>query len=463
MVSATRMSTNNSNETTINQRRPEKKVNEFLEYTSQLNQLAASDEEATREKRRESEVIRRLAFKKRIRNPLVSSRMVLVVVTAIVTWLIQSMLYRYELLDFVGVPENTIRESHSTLPQQQQEESSSKTTWDLSNYSGPARAFPVYTYPFPCFPAEESNYLMLSTPAQEGILFQRPMKTGSTTVAGIVMRMAHRRKLPGTNACQHRAFHGGAMQYNYVNRTIGKSFLFSILRDPTKKAISLFFHFKVGVGQIEPTDVNFKRIMMRPENENVYIRDLAMRPMWEFNGKENKTKVIEEILSAYDFIAITERMDESLVVLKMLLSLDFEDIIYVKERSQGGFSNGPPDSRPCLYIVPSFLTPGMEEFFAGSKWAKQSQGDSMIYKAAYRSLDMTIDALGRKNVEQQVHRFQQINMKAQEMCESTVRSLCDVGGHRNLPINNTCYIWGEGCAHDCLDKFSMEPSKIMEK
>jgi hypothetical protein len=234
------------------------------------------------------------------------------------------------------------------------------------------------------------------------------------------------------------------------------------LRDPTKKAISSFFHFKVGVGQMEPTDANFKRVLQHPENENVYIRDLAMRPMWEFNGKENKTKVIEEILNAYDFIAITERMDESLVVLKILVSLDFEDIIYVRERSKGGFSNGP-ENRPCLYIVPSFVTPGMREFFAGPKWAKQSLGDSMIYKAAYRSLDMTIDALGRKNVEQQVLRFQQINKKAQEMCESSVRSLCDVGGNLIPPTDNTCYIWGEGCAHECLDKFSMERSNFMEK
>jgi len=43
-------------------------------------------------------------------------------------------------------------------------------------YDGPSRAFTKFEYPFPCVKGEIA--LMRETPAHEGILFQRPHKTG---------------------------------------------------------------------------------------------------------------------------------------------------------------------------------------------------------------------------------------------------------------------------------------------
>jgi hypothetical protein len=65
----------------------------------------------------------------------------------------------------------------------------------------------------------------------------------------------------------------------------------------------------------------------------------------------NYAHAVQSVLQNYDFIALLERFDESLVVLKMLLDLDFEDILYVKDRSEGTFTNGYND-RPCIYILP---------------------------------------------------------------------------------------------------------------
>jgi hypothetical protein len=127
-----------------------------------------------------------------------------------------------------------------------------------SEYSGPSRIFPVWNFsnPFPCYQSD-TPLLMSTQPASEGLLFQRPEKTGTTTMVGILMRLAHnraaamtpkekkRQNITTTNfkVCKHRAMHGTAVSYKYYQRNRQKSFLFSLIRDPTAKAISRFFHF----------------------------------------------------------------------------------------------------------------------------------------------------------------------------------------------------------------------------
>jgi hypothetical protein len=139
-------------------------------------------------------------------------------------------------------------------------------------YQGPSRVWPIWnngTEPFPCvYPGADERKLMITKPAHQGLLFQRPEKTGTTTMVGIVMRLAHNRAaqrngyavdspqaIAATNQsephdspqrfkfCRHRAMHGTAVEMEYHKRDKKKSFLFSVIRDPTAKAVSRFFHF----------------------------------------------------------------------------------------------------------------------------------------------------------------------------------------------------------------------------
>ena len=132
----------------------------------------------------------------------------------------------------------------------------------------------------------------------------------------------------------------------------------------------------------DPTDRIFQQEVLTQVYNNYYIRDLALR---NISNSPNYEVIVKEIIDGYNFIAITERLDESLVVLKMLLSIELEDVLYVRERSQGGFSNGPL-TRPCLYIWPSFVTSGMKAFFASKKWENQVKGDYILYEAAKKVL-----------------------------------------------------------------------------
>lgn len=167
---------------------------------------------------------------------------------------------------------------------------------------------------------------------------------------------------------------------------------------------------------------------------------------------------IASILAAdYDFIAVTERLDESLVVWKILLNLDFYDILYIKARAAGTFSNGTPSKgRPCLYLVPSFLTPGMQDFFESKEWKDSNAIDILLYQAVYKSLDNTIAAIGKERVQRELETFIMAKEIAEAFCEGKVLGYCSPGGAPIPEAKSTCVIWGEGCDMRCLRRFRGE-------
>lgn len=118
-----------------------------------------------------------------------------------------------------------------------------------SDYDGPYKVYSKWAEPFPCFPAEKSwkSVATQRSPAHEGLLYTREMKTGSSTLTGVILRLANRKSkelLPDSHApCKLRMDHSSARSMDYANRDKTKSFLMSLLRDPTKRAISHVCHF----------------------------------------------------------------------------------------------------------------------------------------------------------------------------------------------------------------------------
>jgi len=375
---------------------------------------------------------------------------------------------------------------------------------------------------FPCHPpgAKERKALMAVTPSHEGLLFLRPHKVGSTTMNNIVLRLGHNRGKARSSEvvdrsaraaewknpprCHMRTMHGDALSMEYHKRNKKKSYLFSLTRDPTKRFISEFFHFIVTHGHVEPTDANFINYAMHENALNPLIRDLTMDPkLWDrmqddmehhlrkLSTKKNSgyfrkhkarrnlprnhhlvnyTVVVEEILEAYDFIAVTERMDESLVAFKLLLGLDVEEILYATaaSRASGSFSNGPKEE-PCVYIIPSFLTDGMKQYFYdyqyNEAWRIFSYGDALLHRAAEASLDRTIhEVFGKERFEKELEEFRNAKAYAQAICSEEpdlIVGMCDDSGRR-IPIENrTCYIWAEGCDQKCLNE--RVPNKIPQE
>jgi uncharacterized protein with GYD domain len=165
-------------------------------------------------------------------------------------------------------------------------------------------------------------------------------------------------------------------------------------------------------------------------------------------------KLIGDLLEDYDLVAIMERMDESLVALQMLLNLTTKEIVYTRARSSGSFSNGHAE-RPCMYILPAFISPTMKVFLESDEWQRIIAADLEFYKAAHKSLDRTIEALGRQEFDKKMAIFKNALKLAAKNCEGRVRTMCSSGGERIRPVNTTCYFWAEGCDHDCIDEMEM--------
>jgi Galactose-3-O-sulfotransferase len=347
-------------------------------------------------------------------------------------------------------------------------------------YKGPYRAWPKWEQEFPCFPSE-LNWKAIRvqrSPADTGIMFLREMKTGSSTVAGILLRLAHRYSTEihdGTieKPCRLRIDHSSARVMNYTHRKRSKSFLLSLLRDPTQRAISHYFHFKVSEDKEDPTDENFQLYFRSHAQKwsNYYIKDLGMEDYHLdsegfFQHEENNAKItssskddsiVKNILAEYDFVAITERLDESLVVLKHLLNLDMEDILYMSAKKHGSFTAGSPGNR-CIYIIPPFRTEGMNEFFQSNYWRNYIRLDQRLYDAAVKSLDKTIDSLGRDIIQQELESFLQARKAAQELCDHRTIYRCNSKGTFVGAINSTCYLWDIGCGYTCLNDLTIGPS-----
>ena len=338
-----------------------------------------------------------------------------------------------------------------------------------------------------CVPAESDWPLRQKDPARYGYLFVKPYKTGSSTASGVNLRLArnaaYRQYYNRTNVsssssssssvpnmmCLARSDHVQASQA-FARRETSKSFLWTILREPSRRLVSQFFHFQVSRRKIEPTDVNFASYVQEGPSDmlhDYYYRSLSLRPYpateattVDPGGPDNRTMMdlANHILREYDFIGITERMDESIVVLSFLLNVPLGDVLYLTAKGHGGFDDGGGRGgiRVCTYIWPSFVTPGMQNILEAEQWQRMSHWDQILYQSANRSLDLTIDKLGRNKVAQAVTRFQHALEVARNKCLSHTVFPCSAGGDYTPDSHTDCLWKDSGCGSPCLDQVAHE-------
>lgn len=175
------------------------------------------------------------------------------------------------------------------------------------------------------------------TPLKKGFLFVKSPKTGSSTGSGITLRIAHNiGRRHNYSTCKSRFHHSTGLHMKYAERNKKRSFLWSIVRDPTSRAISEFFHFRVSRNEVEPSDKNFIKFLKSEFLPDLQLRYLTLK---KYEGMQrgksmdgNYTMIVDAvntILLDYDFIGVTERMDDSAVALQLLLGLETSDVMYL--------------------------------------------------------------------------------------------------------------------------------------
>jgi Sulfotransferase family len=167
--------------------------------------------------------------------------------------------------------------------------------------------------------------------------------------------------------CKNRVQHANTHSLGYDQRHKSRSVLWTVVRDPTDRAVSEFFHFHVSRrGRNGTDDAAFRDYVRgrRTRFRNFQVAYLALRKVpvpvpvpaaRDRNGTsidasddgippvahrsttspvsqpaDVSVDTIRSILRDYDFVGVSERMDESLVALQLLLGLEASDILHMR-------------------------------------------------------------------------------------------------------------------------------------
>lgn len=326
------------------------------------------------------------------------------------------------------------------------------------------KAFPLYAHKFPCYlvdPNKERWFgpKVLDTPVDRGFFFCKTWKTGSSTSVGVHLRLAYQvaaavsRQKKKQNAtttpslCQTRFEHKPGSFFE--DRKTSKSFLWTIVRDPTQRMLSQFFHFEVGRHKKDPYDEHFLQL-----TETWYwMQHYAGYASVQRRHVRYPRKRAQNLFQEYDFIAVTERFDESMVALAMILNRPVTDVLYFKAKGQGGYDDGGGRGpvKQCTYIFPPFVSTTLEEYFRTDDWQDKVYWDHQVYMAANKSLDLTIQGLGEVRFQQQLLKYRTLQQKIHEYCKEKVLFPCSPSG---AFVSNTGCLYGDsGCGNDCINEY----------
>jgi hypothetical protein len=131
------------------------------------------------------------------------------------------------------------------------------------------------------------------------------------------------------------------------------------------------------------------------------------------NNLDDIYQAVQETIQQYDFIAVADRLPESLVVLKFVLDLDHGDILALSWKSSGPYARRRTQQQPqqqqqqqqggssntvCVRI-PDTLPPPLTSSFQLASYLETTflnpllNVDNLLYVTASKSLDATIDSI----------------------------------------------------------------------
>jgi hypothetical protein len=135
-------------------------------------------------------------------------------------------------------------------------------------------------------------------------------------------------------------------------------FLATTVRDPLARCYSHWYYFHVS--KMLENDTSTNRLNFMKEHCKGYMLKrmqatfpVALRP-------QNATSA----MSLFNFIAVAERMDECLVILKELLHLGYEDILHVETKTDHAHPTAQSETDPVIlkFIKSDFITANKEEY-----------------------------------------------------------------------------------------------------
>jgi len=269
---------------------------------------------------------------------------------------------------------------------------------------------------------------------RHGLAFVKTPKTGGTTFGGVMRRIGARHGMARahsgpwlneltTAAPSVWANHGRRQEIaKSLARQMPGAFLVTIVRDPIARCLSQFYHFQVHMRGGKPTEAN-KLSFIRRRCAGDYLVNYT---------KPAQGTAPAAVMDSYDFVATTERFDESLLLLAKKLGVKQVDLLYVPSKVSGTSVNetgSPMHEHPPFSSEPQSVQQLAEE-------RMQHKGDAKLHEAADRALDEQAAAYG-PSFKTELAEFQRRLAVLAATCTQHFKEGC---------------LWKDnGCGQDCID------------
>ncbi|CAJ1954858.1 unnamed protein product [Cylindrotheca closterium] len=317
-----------------------------------------------------------------------------------------------------------------------------------------------------------------------GILYNKMPKAASSTLSGIVLRIAHNvaKRFGAQHPCtsfQHHIEAEGNAKRLFEDRDVHKSFLFSSIRDPAAQAISHIYFRHISRRNQTPSDENMMKFLMNSNHQNgviskgvggFQIEYLAFERLPQFYAWNRRAptrviqpihvhQVIQEILANYDYFISVERFDESLVALQLLLGLETSEILYISSKKAGG-SYSYSKGKGCFFLQKPKASDAVAAYLASDEWYAKQYGDYVLMEVVKQSLDLTIEYLGESRFDRALKEFRAMKRDGEGECADKATFPCSDDGEEQLEAaEKSCYSTDWGCGYACLDSLSSDDTR----
>lgn len=310
-----------------------------------------------------------------------------------------------------------------------------------------------------------------------GLLMVKVPKAASSTAAAVTLRIQNQTSLRSQKSCRVEYDH--RLGSSYENVPPSQSFPWTTIRDPTKRALSRIFFTDVSFKNHDPSDETILKGLTRQHQKfgavsagqgGFQVKYTTMHNIPEMSAwnEMNPTLVqrpervvlsVKRIMDSYGFLALVERMDESLVVLSMLLNLPLTDVLISSNSKVAGSSYFMRFGK-CVKLAKAFKSPIVEEYLKSNVWLAHNYGDTMLHMTANKSLDLTIDqTLGRADFDRKFAEYERLKALDLERCAPKTLLPCSKDGVNQVgPSRQNCYKEDYGCGYPCIDKMLQDDS-----
>ena len=107
----------------------------------------------------------------------------------------------------------------------------------------------------------------------------------------------------------------------------------------------------------------------------------------------------------------------------------------------------------------------MQEYLDSDEWRAQNYGDYLLQSVANRSLDLTIERLGRERFNNALAEFYRLRQLEKELCAPFVQFPCSNDGKPQIEVSEkSCLHRYEdiGCGYRCIDRLLANMTKTRE-